>query len=154
MARREAGAVAVAAGVCALAALALWQTSIIPVSPIFARVGPTVFPWAVAGALSVCGLLLVVQAWAGQLRAEDALSIDWRGVGLVALGLALNAALIVPLGFVFASAAMFPCVARGFGSRKPLRDLALGFGIALVAWLTFDKLLGINIGGGVLDGLL
>lgn len=153
MAQREAGAVAVAAGVCALAVLALWQTSVIPVSPIFARVGPTLFPWAVAGALAVCGGLLLAQALAGRLHAEDQKSIDWPAFGLVVLGLALNALLIEGLGFVFASAAMFPAVARAFGSRSPLRDVVTGFVVAFAAWLAFDKLLGINIGGGVLEGL-
>ena len=73
----------------------------------------------------------------------------WLGLGLL-----LNVALIAWLGFIIASAMMFVCVARAFGSVQWKRDLVVAVLICLVAYLGFDKLLGINIGAGILEGIL
>ena len=80
--------------------------------------------------------------------------MDWPSLGWLGLGLVLNLTLIGPLGFVIASTLMFVCVARAFGSRRPLFDTGVGVIVALVAYLGFDKVLGINIGAGILEGLL
>ena len=59
----------------------------------------------------------------------------------------------MPLGFTAASTVLFMLVAYGFGSRKPLRDAAIGFAVAIVAYLGFARLLGVNIGAGLVEGL-
>ena len=59
----------------------------------------------------------------------------------------------MPLGFTAASTVLFTLVAYGFGSRKPLRDALLGFAVAIVAYLGFARLLGVNIGAGLVEGL-
>ncbi len=146
---------AVAAGLVALALLSLWQTAVIPVSPIYARVGPTLFPWIASSGLLLLSLLLLVQALRGGFPQVDRPpAIDWRSLGWVAAGLAANAALITTLGFVFAAIALFVCVARGFGSVRPLRDALIGAAVSLTSFLGFEKLLGVNIGAGILEGLL
>lgn len=143
-----------AGGLVALALLSLWQTSAIPVSPIYARVGPTLFPWIASSGLLVIALLLLVQALRGGFGVEPTLPVDWRATAWVAAGLAANAALIGTAGFVFAAIALFVCVARGFGSTAPLRDAAIGAALALGSYLGFEKLLGVNIGAGMLEGIL
>lgn len=149
-----AGEVGVAAALVALSLASLWQTAVIPVSPIYARVGPTLFPWIASSGLLVISVLLLVQAlWTG-FGVEENLSVDWRSTGWVAAGLAANAALIDTVGFVFAATVLFACVARGFGSTAFLRDTAIGFVISFVSYLGFDKLLGVNIGAGILEGVL
>jgi len=45
-------------------------------------------------------------------------------------------------------------IAYGFGSRRPLRDAALGFAVALAAYFGFATLLGVNIGAGIVERLL
>ena len=72
----------------------------------------------------------------------------------VAAGLVLNVLLIVPAGFTLASIILFVCVARGFGSRAILRDACIGAAFALTAYLGFAKTLGINIGSGLVEGVL
>jgi putative tricarboxylic transport membrane protein len=97
-----------------------------------------------------------VQAARGgwQPAEEKEVALDWRALLFVVAGLVANVALIVPLGFTGASTILFVLVAYGFGSRKPLRDAAIGFAVALVAYFGFAKLLGVNIGAGLIEGLL
>jgi putative tricarboxylic transport membrane protein len=148
------GEVASAGALIVLALLSLWQTSVIPVSPIYARVGPTLFPWIASSGLLVIAVLLLIQALRGGFGVEENLETDWRAIGWVAAGLAANAVLIGTAGFVFAATALFACVARGFGSPRPLRDLAVGIVIAFGSYIGFEKLLGVNIGAGILEGLI
>jgi putative tricarboxylic transport membrane protein len=152
--RPVAGEVGASVALILLALASLWQTSVIPVSPIYARVGPTLFPWIASSGLLVISILLLIQALRGGFGVEENLAVDWRATGWVAAGLAANAALIGTLGFVFAAVALFVCVARGFGSAAPLRDTAIGIVMAFGSYLGFEKLLGVNIGAGILEGIL
>lgn len=143
-------------GLLIFAGLVLWSTTQIPVSPLYAKIGPTIFPYITATGLTLFALLLIVQAARGgwQPEEEKEVPIDWRALGFVAAGLVVNVVLIVPLGFTVASTAMFVLITYGFGSRKILRDVALGFAIAIIAYFGFAKLLGVNIGAGLIEGLL
>jgi putative tricarboxylic transport membrane protein len=152
--RPRRGEVGVSLGLVALALLSIWQTTVIPVSPIYARVGPTLFPWIASVGLLVLAALLLVQALRGGFPdVEPQLSVDWGSLGWVVAGLVANLALIGTLGFVFAAVATFVCVARGFGSAAPLRDALIGAAVSFAAYLGFDRLLGVNIGAGILEGL-
>jgi len=133
------------------------QSMAIPVSPGYARVGPKVIPYIVAFGLLILGLVLSVQAWRGgwSEEAEDqAHPVDWRSLRWLVCGLVINVASIAWAGFVIASSLMFVCVARAFGSVRPARDLGIGVVVTVVAYLGFDKALGINIGAGLLGGIL
>jgi putative tricarboxylic transport membrane protein len=68
--------------------------------------------------------------------------------------LVLNVLLIGPAGFTIASVILFVCVARGFGSKRILRDAAIGAAFALIAYFGFAKTLGINIGSGFVENAL
>lgn len=143
-------------GVLGFALLALWQTLSIPVSPMYAKVGPTVFPYFTVGGLGVLGVLLIVAAVRGgwQPEEEKETPIDWKGLSFVAAGLIANLVLIKPLGFTAASLTMFVLVCYGFGSRHPLRDAGIGLVLAMTAYFGFAKALGVNIGAGVIERLL
>jgi putative tricarboxylic transport membrane protein len=138
------------------ALFALWQTFAIPVSPLYSKVGPRVFPLMAVGGIAVLALLLMRQALDGgwQTPDEKEVGVDRPAVGLIAAGLLSNVLLIGPLGFTLASTAMFTLVAAGFGSRTPARDAALGFAIALATYFGFAKALGVNIGAGVVERAL
>jgi len=155
---RVKGPALVGAGVVLFGLVVLHQTTQIPVSPLYSKVGPTVFPYMVAIALLALGVALIAQAWRGDWGETDADSddtpTDWRSLGWLGLGLVLNAALIDVLGFVIASTLLFVCTARAFGSTRWPRDLAIAFALALAAYLGFARLLGISIGAGVLEGIL
>lgn len=154
--RAPLGETLIAVGVLALAAVVLWQTLSIPVSPLYARVGPTVIPMIAAVGLAACGVALLVAALRGgwQEDEEKELAQDRRALALLVAGLVANIALIGWAGFTVASTIMFTLTARAFGSNNPLRDAATGFGLSIVAYLGFARALGINIGAGPLERLI
>jgi putative tricarboxylic transport membrane protein len=143
-------------GLLLFAGLVLWQTLSIPVSPMYAQVGPRVFPYITTAGLTVFAILLLVQAVRGgwQPPDEKEVTLDWKAVAFVAAGLVANVALIGPLGFSAASTVMFVLVAHGFGSRRPIRDAGIGLVLALAAYFGFAKALGVNIGAGVIENML
>ena len=142
-----------------LGLLTAWQASVIPTSPIYAQVGPKAVPFLVAGALVLLGLGLFVSALRGGWSADieelqDAAPVNWRALGLLLAGLLANVALIGPFGFTVAATAQFALVAAAFGSRAHLRNLGIAFVVALGTYALFVKLLGVNIGAGLIEGLV
>jgi len=150
------GEIVIAAGVLVLAAVIFWQTLTIPVSPIYAKVGPTVMPMITAAGLAILGILLMYEAVTGGWRTEEEKNVTPDRVALIwiAAGLVLNVVLIGPAGFTIASVILFVCVARGFGSKAILRDAAIGAAFALVAYFGFAQTLGINIGAGIVESAI
>jgi len=140
----------------ALAGVVLWQTLAIPVSPMYSKVGPTIFPYITAFGLLVLSVLLIARAFMGgwQPEEEKEVALDWKAVGFVIAGLLANVALIGPLGFTAASTILYVLVTYGFGSRKPLRDAGIGFVLSLLTYFGFAKALGVNIGAGIIENLL
>ena len=143
-------------GLLGVAGLVWWQTGAIASTPMYAKVGPRIFPYLTALGLGAMAVAMVVQGLRGgwQPDEERAVATDWRAVAFVAAGLLANVVLIVPLGFTLASVVMFVLVAHGFGSRAPLRDAGIALVFSLAAFFGFAKALGVNIGAGVIERLL
>lgn len=150
------GELCIALGTIALAAVMVWQVFEIPVSPLYAKVGPTVMPFFAALGLGLLGVLLLVSAVRGGWQPEEERETqpDRRALAWIIAGLILNVLLIGPAGFTLASVILYVCVARGFGSRNPLRDAGIGLAFALIAYFGFAKTLGINIGAGLVENWL
>jgi putative tricarboxylic transport membrane protein len=157
---------ALGVGVVALAGVLAWQASLIPASPLYARVGPTLFPWIIVTMLGLLGVALTWQGFTGGWpHDEEAGAFDRRGFLYMALGLLANLVFIdgmrvgvepavVPfpkLGFILASTLQFTLTARAFESTKPVRDLLIGFAVAVVAYVGFDQVLGYRIGSGLVE---
>jgi putative tricarboxylic transport membrane protein len=62
--------------------------------------------------------------------------------------------LVQRAGFVVAAAALFFCVARGFGSTRPVRDAALGVVLGLAVYLFFVRFLNVSLPAGWLAPVL
>jgi putative tricarboxylic transport membrane protein len=142
-----------ALGVIALGLLALYETTRIPVSPMYAQVGPTAMAYLASALLIGLGGALLVQSASGRWVSnpeESETELDLRALGWLLLGLVLNVGLIDPLGFIPASVLLFACTSRAFGSRRPLRDMLIGLVLSAIAYFGFAELLGINIGAGLL----
>ncbi|TDN93251.1 tripartite tricarboxylate transporter TctB family protein [Microbacterium sp. BK668] len=56
------------------------------------------------------------------------------------------------LGWVIAAGLLFWCVARGFGSTKPVSSLIVGFTVSALAYIGFDMVLGLPLPSGILGG--
>ncbi|HEY7714303.1 MAG TPA: tripartite tricarboxylate transporter TctB family protein [Candidatus Binatia bacterium] len=128
----------------------------------YARVGPNVAPAVIAAGLLLLGAWLAYEALSGGWRNAVPDEPDRRGEHRfhvnafiwVSLGLFLQMVLIHRAGFVLAQAALFTCVARGFGSVKFLRDIALGVFLGLAIFLFFVKFLNVNLPPGWLESIL
>lgn len=145
--------------VLALGLIAFWQASVIPVTPLYAQVGPKVIPYLVASGLTALGTLLVAAAlrggWSAQLSdVVEAGPPNRRALGLLGAGLLANLLLIGPLGFSLAASAQFVLVSAAFGSRAWGRNLLIALPLCLGVWFLFVEALGVNIGAGVLEGLV
>ncbi len=129
----------------------------IRVLPVYSRIGPRFFPYLVAVAALLCGVLLLIDALRGRRAPPEAgedvdltVKDNLRPVVVIACGLALGAVLMRPAGFVIASTVIFLTVAMAFGSRHRLRDLAVGLTLSLIAFLSFTRLLDLTLPAGLL----
>jgi putative tricarboxylic transport membrane protein len=177
-------------GVAVLGAFILYETGYIRIAPIYSKVGPAVIPYIVGGVMVILGLLLSWDGWRVRSSTATVLSgldlpataghtTDWRSLGLIGLGLAVQICLIDPSdapfgiaalfaglsppvahivtavsGFVPTETILFVCVAAAFGSRRHLRDAFIGLVLALVAYVGFVHGLRLPLPPGILAGVL
>ena len=128
----------------------------------YARIGPNVAPAIIAGGLILLGAWLLYESLTGGWRNAVADDPEARGEHRfypsafvwVSIGLIAQILLIRSAGFVLAQAALFACVARGFASRKFLRDAAIGLFLGLAVFLFFVKFLNVNLPTGWLQPIL
>jgi putative tricarboxylic transport membrane protein len=140
-------------GIAALGAFLLYQTLDIRVAPVYAKVGPRVIPYLVGGITVALGLMLAWQSWramqaAGPARETAEEGTDWLPIGAIAVGLIQQILLFETLGFMPTAAILFLCVAYGFGSRRYLRDAVIAIILAIVAYVGFVHVLGLNLPAG------
>ncbi|HRO12200.1 MAG TPA: tripartite tricarboxylate transporter TctB family protein, partial [Amaricoccus sp.] len=100
-----------------LAAVIFFDTRAMKVTAAYARVGPTTFPYVIAGVLFLLAIGTAVSAWRGGMpeREPERLSPVLWIVG----GLVLQLLLLKPVGFSVATGLLFAFTAKGFG-RGPL----------------------------------
>jgi putative tricarboxylic transport membrane protein len=126
-----------------------WGASRFPIDKGYSILGPQVFPYAVAVFLLLVAAGLGYQAVTGGFRnvaARESPSSSARaGAAWVTGGLLAIAALITHLGFVLSAALLFALAARGFGSRRPRRDLAIGAALTLPVFWIFTLGLGVSL---------
>ncbi|MCX2900457.1 tripartite tricarboxylate transporter TctB family protein [Pseudomonas mandelii] len=144
---------AIGIGLIALSAVLAYGAWQFPPEMGFVILPAYVYPYALAAFVGGVGLLLCYQAVTGGFReladhdGESAKAlpggragVTWVTVGLVAVALLINV-----IGFVLAAALLFVCAARGFGSRRPVRDLAIGMALTLPIYWLFNAGLGVSL---------
>jgi putative tricarboxylic transport membrane protein len=137
-------------------------TAQLPSAGGYAKIGPNVAPAVIAGGLILLGIWLIYEALSGGWRNAAADDPAARGEHAfqanaflwVSAGVAAQIVLIHTAGFLLAAAALFACVARGFGSKRLARDIAIGFVLGLTVFLFFVKFLNVNLPAGWLKPLL
>ncbi len=149
------GDLGIAIGVVVLGLIAGWQTTEIA-QPAYASVGPRAFAWATSFLLVVMGLFLVKDALTGgwSHETDEFGEVDWPGGLWLVGGLAINAALIDYIGFILSSTCLLVFTAKAFGSTSLVRDAIIGFLLAFVAYVGFDRVLGYKIGSGLIEALI
>ncbi len=128
----------------------------------YANIGPNFMPAVVACGLVACGLWLLYEVFSGGWRERPPDDPAGRGdhpfyapgFAWITAALAAHMALIGTAGFVIAGMALFAGVARGFGSRRWARDIAIGALIAVVVFLFFVRFLNVNLPAGWLAPVL
>jgi putative tricarboxylic transport membrane protein len=160
--RRSAAEIALSLGVLALGAGAAVLTASLPGEGGYARIGPNFIPAVVSAGLILLGAWLAWEAFSGGWRGAPPDSAAERGehafdraaFGWVSAGLFAHMALVGNAGFVLAGAVLFAAVARGFGSRRPARDAAIGLLLSTAVFLFFVRVLNVNLPAGWLAPLL
>jgi putative tricarboxylic transport membrane protein len=162
MARFNAAELAISLAILALGIGVAIGASQLPAAGGYARIGPNLAPAVIAVGLILLGVWLLYETFSGGWRHavpdDPALRNEHRfqagAFVWVSAGLVVQMFLIHRGGFVLAQAALFACVARGFGSMRPARDLGLGLIVALAVFLFFVKFLNVNLPAGWLEPLL
>jgi putative tricarboxylic transport membrane protein len=148
--------IALSLGVVALGLGVAGVTATLPSEGGYAGIGPNFIPAVVAVGIIVLGVWLAAEAFSGGWRDAPphpdrfaAAPFLWVSAGLFA-----HMALIAWAGFIVAGTVLFACVARGFGSRRLARDLAIALVITLGIYLFFVKLLNVGLPAGWLAPVL
>ena len=148
--RRANAEVALSAGVLGLGIAAAAVTATLPAEGGYARIGPNFVPALVSAGLILLGAWLLREALAGGWRHAPAHPQTFQPAPFawVSAGLFAHMALVAWAGFVLAGTVLFVLVARGFGSRRLLRDLAVGIALALGVFLFFTQVLNVALPAG------
>jgi putative tricarboxylic transport membrane protein len=145
-------------GVAALGVFIAIESAALPVSPAYAKVGSQAIPYIVAAGLIVLGLLFAAMTLRPRASVPEGAAppepADGKALAALSVGLIAQMLLLVPAGFVIASAILFFCVAFGFGSRRYLRDGVIAILLAVVVYIGFTRGLDLQLPPGVLAGVL
>jgi len=154
--RRSGAEIALSLGVVALGIGVAAVTATLPSEGGYAGIGPNFIPAVVAAGIIALGIWLSVEAFAGGWRKRDEPAETFRASPFlwVTAGLFAHMVLIGWAGFVIAGTVLFACVARGFGSRRVARDIAIALALTLGIYLFFVKLLSVNLPAGWLQPVL
>lgn len=145
-------------GLLGVGAFILVDSGSIAGAEVYGGVGPRAFPYVVGSGLVACAAALLWHALAGGWRnlPEDAsvhAQPDWPAFAIISAGIVAQMVLSARTGFVVAGVVLFTLVARGFGSRRLLRDLVVAVIVVVLAYLTFTRLLGLSLPAGILPFL-
>jgi len=124
-------------------------------------VGAGFVPKVVGVALVVLSLLLMVQLARGRHGEPDEGEgdVDVRSTKWVPFSVCVAAVLIFivavePVGYLIVSAVTFWLTAWAMGARSHWRSAVIAVVLSLVVYLSFTRLLGIDLPAGILEGIL
>ena len=144
--------IVIALGLIALAVVLIVDARNIQANVVYGM-GPQVMPIMIAVGLIVLAIGNGINALRGDTPEPE--DMQFGPVLLVLGGLAAMIAIIgLGGGFIPAMTVLFAATATAFGRRAILTDLILGFVIATVIYLVFNKLLTLGLPAGPLEQFL
>ena len=155
------GELAFAGSLLLLGIIVLIDTKNMLVPPGSGSVGPQVFPTIIGSFIVIVAIALAVEVLRGNYGQPEGTEFgeihaktDWKTLGMVSGSILTYPFLIESAGFVVASTVVFFGVGFAYGARKLLKNLLIALIFALVVYLSFTKLLNVNLPAGILDGIL
>lgn len=126
--------------------------------------GPRFFPLI----LMICGYVLSALLAIQSLRSPESAEpgrqrsagggagrrSDWRTLGIVLAAFLAFSLLLNPLGWILSAALMFWLISFALGSGRPLFDIALAAVFSSAVQVAFSAGLGLNLPGGIIEGVL
>jgi len=151
------GEMLVSLGLIALGSFVIYETQSIAETQGYAQIGPRLFPYLIGIGLTLCGAVLGWQALSGGWRnvpldQEGHDTPDWLAFAVISAGIVLHMIVIGWAGFILAALLLFVMVARGFGSRRPVRDVVIAAVLAVLVFALFTYGLGLNLPKGPFGG--
>jgi putative tricarboxylic transport membrane protein len=151
------GELLISLGLIALGTFVVYETQTIAETQGYAQIGPRLFPYIIGCGLTVCGAVLAWQAISGGWRnvpldQEGHDAPDWMAFIIISAGVILHMVVIGWAGFIIASTVLFVLVARGFGSRRLVRDAIIAVVLATVVFFIFTLALGLSLPKGPFRG--
>ncbi|MEU8223068.1 tripartite tricarboxylate transporter TctB family protein [Kribbella sp. NPDC048915] len=115
--------------------------------------GPRFFPLLVTTAWLILSIAYLIEGLRAPRTAAETARADgrtWFEPVAVSALLVLYALLVVPLGYLIATALLFFAAARVLGSRQVVRDIVVAAVLTVVVYVAFTQFLDISLPGGVL----
>lgn len=150
--RPDWAALAIAVILAMVAAVVVWSTARQGGTASYARIGPTTFPYVIAGVFFILAIWTAFEAWRGDFPKREQQEISpilWIVGGLAAQMLLLKVA-----GFSIATGLLFAATARAFGKGPLWKTIPLGIAISFVIWVIFARGLSLSLPAGPLEHLL
>lgn len=144
--RPDRAALSVAGLLLIVAAVVVWDALRLPPPGRYDPLGPSGFPYLVAGGLAILGGLNVYAAYRGRILERE--PQNFVPVIVIITGLLIQMALLRPLGFTVATGILFATAAYGFGERRLYITVPFGLVLAGVVWFVFARLLKLTLPEG------
>ena len=135
-----------------LCAVAVFQVSVIPASPMFSVVDATFVPAVVSGLLAISVLVYAIRSFLSKSpdatadEEQKPLSGASRRTLFFLCGLLACLIGMKPLGFVIATTLAGLGIARSFDAPLNAKALGLVLSTSIFFWILFDRLLSVNLG--------
>ncbi len=115
----------------------------------YSRVGPEVFPFAIAGCLAALGVATAISAFRFAAAPPEAVALP--PVALIAGGLLGQILLLNVAGFSLATGIVFAATAAALGRPKVWFTYPIGVVFSLTVWLVFAMALKLVLPAGPLE---
>lgn len=155
------GELAFAGSLLLLGIIVLIDTKNMVVPPGSGSVGPQVFPTIIGIFIVAVSIFLAFEVLRGNYGQPEGTEFgeietktDFKTLGIVSASILTYPFLIERAGFVIASTVVFFGVGFAYGARKLIKNLVIAVIFALVVYLTFTKLLSVELPAGILKGIL